>query len=213
MVIEMTKHVLYFKLFVFMGYLLIGTNTQAMNTEFDEKQFSSSMLMKFGGISDYEKEKVSPNLTINFTFFPDYEDNKNQTLLMLSFINLYKNSIKSEEILKKTAMELLENANKYKMTAAYQTKELRQLSNKNFFYRCLLLKSASILYDKSKAKMLWKDDKESTKYSVECCDAFLSADEVVGITYSTQEESDIQQFFSNQLNYMENIEKLVSDLK
>lgn len=215
----MMNNIPYFKLFFFLGFFLVGKNAQAMeNPEYDKEKLSCPMLVRFGTFSDYKKENVNPNLTINPTYFSDYEENIKEADFILSTIFLYKKTIKRDNVLKRISIEFLENAKSYAMTDAYQTQELRQLSNKNFFSRCLLLKAANILYDQPETNKLWEEAKESKKYSVECCDAFLAADEDAGVTYSSQEESDIHQFFYNQLNYMESIEEfylnsLVTPLK
>lgn len=204
----MMKNMPYFKLFFFLGFFLVGKNAQAMdNYEYDNKPLSYPMLVKFGTFSDYETENALPNLTLNPTYFADDKENIKEAYRILSNVLLYTKNTKNESVLKKISIECLEEAKKYTITCAYQTEELRQFSNKNFFFWCLFLKSSSILYDEPEAHRLWEETKKSNKYGIECCDAFLAADEEAGITYSSQEESEIHHFFSNQLDYIENIEK------
>lgn len=132
---------------------------------------------------DYEK-KIGANVSEAFSFFK---------------------AITDPEHFEALSDYLVKEANKYAMTDGYQTKDLRELSIKNFKLRFNMLKVASILGKRSDADLLIKKENESKQYSYENYDAFLSVDEDLGKKYTSMEEQEIKKLFQYQVEYIKNL--------
>lgn len=106
---------------------------------------------------------------------------------------------------------LVDLASSYRLTDAYQTKELRDICTKNFIMEQIYLNAALYINNSDEIKNELKFIKESCEYHCECYEAFLSIDEIGGKYYSECECNEIKEFFFLKLKLIDEINKAIND--